>query len=825
MTALTDNSLTRASDAPDPAESRADSSSRPTEHTTQDIAGLAALVCDTPFAALTLGGFDVTWYRFGARMKDDACPKHNPFNAFAIQCTELFEVPDASQDVRFAATTPVLDGRTVCFYAGAPLRAADGSVVGTLAVLDAVSRRLSATQRAALLSLARHGAKQLALCEELIVARARVESAPVAIYHTDECGQVIYANPEYRRFLSLGPAESLDNWANGVHPDDRPRMEAAWADYCRNPRPVTFEWRSVRRDGTSRVLTEQVVAADGTAGFIGTIADITEHVEARANLQRAETLSHQTFEQAPIGIVYADREGRVLHANPAFCNLLGFASNEIEATSIARLTHDTDVAHNATEFERLWRGEIDVVDVETRYVRTDRRAVWVRVTTALVRDANGVPTCAVKFLRDISARKDLAAALLQNQRLLHAVIADLPVAIRACDVEGRVFLHNSAAAELFAIGTADDPSSGAQGPNPVTVDVFLLDGKTPVSSEEQPLARALRGETVTNVELVIARPGGEVRTTLDSARRLTGQNGECLGAVAITQDVTEKKKLEGELAHAQKLESIGQLAAGIAHEINTPAQFIGDNVRFLQESIGEVLCIIERLIPLMIIDGAATISAGETAALLETVDMSYLREEVPKAIAQSLEGIDRISKIVGAMKEFSHPALDKTPHDLNRAIVSTITVASNEWRYVADVKTEFDADLPRVQVMPGAFNQVILNILVNAAHAVGAIVAEAPGTKGIITISTRKVSNWAEIRIQDTGCGIPEKIRDRIFDPFFTTKAVGKGTGQGLAIAHDVIVNKHNGTITVESAPGLGSTFVLRLPLDSTATDTAAAAA
>jgi PAS domain S-box-containing protein len=538
-----------------------------------------------------------------------------------------------------------------------------------------------------------------------------------------------------------------------------------------------------------------------------------KHLEAQTILTHAETLSHHTFEQAPIGIVYADRDGRVLRTNPAFCNLLGFTSRDFETTSIAQLTHEEDIAHNAAEFERLWRGEIGVIDVEKRYVRKDRRAVWVRVTTALVRDANGVPACAVEFLRDISARKDLAAALLQNQRLLQAVIADLPVAVRACDAEGRVFLHNSAAAELYAIGSADERGS----------DIFLPDGKTPVPSEERPLARALRGEVVTNMELVIAQPGGVVRTTLGSARRLTGQNGECLGAVAITQDVTQKRSLERELANAQKLESIGQLAAGIAHEINTPTQFIGDNIRFLQQSVGDVLSIVERLLPLVVKDDAATISASEIAGFLERVDVDYLREEVPKAMTQSLEGVERIAKIVGAMKEFSHPAVDKSPHDLNRAIASTVTVASNEWKYVADLKSDFDADLSFVPVMLGAFNQVILNIVVNAAHAIGAVVAEAPGTKGMITVSTRKAENWAEIRVQDTGCGIPEEVRGRIFDPFFTTKEVGKGTGQGLAIAHDVIVKKHNGTLTVESAVGLGTTVIVRLPLESVAPDAAAA--
>jgi signal transduction histidine kinase len=278
------------------------------------------------------------------------------------------------------------------------------------------------------------------------------------------------------------------------------------------------------------------------------------------------------------------------------------------------------------------------------------------------------------------------------------------------------------------------------------------------------------------------------------------------------------------LAQAQKLEAIGQLSAGIAHEINTPTQFIGDNVRFLQESVGEALGIIARLVPFVNMDASTLIPAGEIASLLQATDVDYLREEVPKAIAQSLEGVERIAKIVGAMKEFSHPATEKTPYDLNRAIANTITVATNEWKYVAVIETQFDSSLPPVPVMPGAFNQVILNILVNAAHAVGQVVAATPDAKGVITVSTRTYPEWAEIRIQDSGGGIPENIRERIFDPFFTTKAVGKGTGQGLAIAHDVIVTKHQGTIAVEGAPGLGTTFVLRLPLNAIVSETAAVA-
>ena len=783
------------------------------------VAALAALSCDAPLATLAMPGVDLTWRQSSGLSESSDNTQECSLNAYVRRSAELLEVPDLAEDERFLAARPVFEGRAAVFYAAAPISAADGRVLGTLAVLDFIARRLNPEQRAALLTLARQAA-MLATCDELVLSRGLVESAPVAIYHTDARGNITYSNAEYRRILNLGPDEPLDNWAIGVHPEDRPRMEAAWADYCRNPRPVTFEWRSMSRDGASRVLTEQVVAAVGITGFVGTITDITERVAALASLQRAETLFRDTFEQAPVGIVYAARDGRILRANSTFCRMLGFDVREIESKSVIELTHELDIAESAAAFEQLWRGESGFVDVEKRYVHADRHAVWVRVTTALVRDENGVPSCAVEFLRDISARKELATALLQNQQLLQAVLADVPVAIVACDTKGAIVLHNRVADELFAIAPAEDANSQTPTPYPIGVQVFLPDGLTRVPREQRPLARALRGETVSHVELVVTRSGDAARTTVNSARQLVGPNGECLGAVAVTQDVTQMKTLERDLVQAQKLESIGQLSAGIAHEINTPTQFIGDNIRFLQESFREVLGLAETLKALVANPADGTVAAAPIAAALDGPDFAYLREEIPKAIVQSLDGIERIAKIVRAMKDFSHPGLEKTPIDLNHAIESTITVASNEWKYVAEVNTEFDSALPPVPMMPGAFNQVILNIIVNAAHAVSAALGDSPSAKGTITIVTRRRDGWAEILISDTGCGIPAKIINRIFDPFFTTKPVGKGTGQGLAIAHDVVVKKHGGTISVDSEPGVGTTFRLRLPLESTSPST-----
>ena len=288
--------------------------------------------------------------------------------------------------------------------------------------------------------------------------------------------------------------------------------------------------------------------------------------------------------------------------------------------------------------------------------------------------------------------------------------------------------------------------------------------------------------------------------------------------LALEKEITERKLLEGQLVQEQKLASIGQLAAGIAHEINTPAQYVGDNTRFLQESFRDIFDVFEKYHHLLETTKAGSVPQAlveEMETALEEADIAFLSEEIPTAIEHSLEGIDRVTGIVQAMRAFSHPGVsEKTPIDLNKAIESTITVARNEWKYVAEMEMDFDVDLPLVHCLPGELNQVILNIILNAAHAIADVVGDGSKGKGTITIGTHRENDWAEIRISDTGTGIPEAVRSKVFDPFFTTKEVGKGTGQGLAIAHNVVVEKHGGTITLESEMGKGTTFIIRLPIE-----------
>jgi PAS domain S-box-containing protein len=299
-------------------------------------------------------------------------------------------------------------------------------------------------------------------------------------------------------------------------------------------------------------------------------------------------------------------------------------------------------------------------------------------------------------------------------------------------------------------------------------------------------------------------------------------------ALLLVHDITERRQaerqrdlMEVQLRHSQKLESIGQLAAGIAHEINTPTQYVGNNVRFLQEAFADLRTLMveyDRLLTAAKGEALSREALQQIVIAAERADTTYLLEEVPKAIQQTLEGVERIRTLVAAMKEFSHPgSKEKTPLNLNKAIESTLTVARSEWKYLADLETDYDSSLPLVSCLASEFNQAILNLIVNAAHAIADVVGTGGSGKGKIRVQTRDCPDCVEIRIADTGSGIPEKVRPRIFDPFFTTKAVGRGTGQGLAIVRSVVVDKHQGSIHFETEEGKGTTFIIRLPHDGKA--------
>jgi signal transduction histidine kinase len=278
--------------------------------------------------------------------------------------------------------------------------------------------------------------------------------------------------------------------------------------------------------------------------------------------------------------------------------------------------------------------------------------------------------------------------------------------------------------------------------------------------------------------------------------------------------IAEKSK---ELSQAQRLESIGALAAGIAHEINTPMQFVSDNIEFLDDCsrrLFEVVDAYEHNLSTQAQPKTWEVRWAELGEVIQRNQFPRIRQQIPQAISESREGIDRVISIVRAMKEFSHPEDEiKVSVDLNNAVKSAATITRNRWKFVARMDLVLDPDLPTVRCIPGEIHQVLLNLIVNAADAIAEKNGPESDQLGTISIHTRCTNSHVTLEVTDTGCGIPEDIRSRVFDQFFTTKDVGKGTGQGLAICFNIVVTKHQGTLDVSSTEGVGSTFRVTLPV------------
>ena len=328
------------------------------------------------------------------------------------------------------------------------------------------------------------------------------------------------------------------------------------------------------------------------------------------------------------------------------------------------------------------------------------------------------------------------------------------------------------------------------------------------------LEDTLRGEIPEAVELVDS--GDDIKAI---SQCMTIILGRLKGQVRAVE--RERNLLERQLYQARKLESIGMLAAGIAHEINTPVQFVGDNAKFIFNALDKTRSLADRYRELL--DSFEALSPRELAdarrSAEQEADLAFLRDEIPKAIAQTREGLERVTRIAAALRDFSYMGDDTRPEpaDINAAIQTTITISRNEWKYVADMATELDPTLPLVQCYPGDIKQVLIILITNAAQAVkeaaGAASQNGKMKKGTITISTRLAQKNVEIHVTDTGPGIPAAVQPRIFDPFFTTKKIGEGTGQGLAIAYASVVKKHGGEMTFETEEGKGTTFLITIPV------------
>jgi PAS domain S-box-containing protein len=384
--------------------------------------------------------------------------------------------------------------------------------------------------------------------------------------------------------------------------------------------------------------------------------------------------------------------------------------------------------------------------------------------------------------------------------------------IYGVDLHGCVTFMNRSAAAMLQCAPADVLGQNSH-------DLFCRPRKEKHSHlpEDCPIARTIATHEGIRTEPNDLRRTNDTKFEAEFSVFPLLEAGQMKGAVVCFNDVTDRKRMEVELRHAQKLEAVGALAAGIAHEINTPIQFVGDNTRFLQDAFRDIATLVkayEDLCQAAEKGGVGDESLQRVQVARKKADWEYLEAEVPKALEQALDGVNRVATIVRGMKEFSHVdrSSQKAAADLNKALESTLIVARNELKYVADVEVRL-GDIPAVHCHLGDLNQVFLNLLINAAHAIGDAV-KGTQKKGCIEVRTRQDGDWIEVAISDTGTGVPEAVREKIFDPFFTTKEVGKGTGQGLALARAVVVEKHGGTLTFDTEMGKGTTFYIRLPLE-----------
>jgi PAS domain S-box-containing protein len=401
--------------------------------------------------------------------------------------------------------------------------------------------------------------------------------------------------------------------------------------------------------------------------------------------------------------------------------------------------------------------------------------------------------------------KEGAANRSAQQRYLQPLQESL-VPIFLTTPEGEIVAANRAMVELLGYESEADLKRRN------AADLYA----NPLDRITQTRARLEAHGVLRNAEIKLKRKDDVRLDVLNTIRVLSFPDGTrlyegvCTDVTAMRRAVEEKLALEEQLHLAQKLEAIGQLASGIAHEINTPIQFVGDNAYFLRDSFQKVGAALRRYRELVRADTAPSPAetAIEAAKVDKKVNLEALLPEVAQAFEESFEGITRVTEIVRAMKEFAHPGDGELAAvDLNQAILTTLVVARNEYKHIADVETDL-GELPPVTCRKGEINKVFLNMVINATHAI----EKKSAGRGLIVLKTRCDGEHAIVTIADNGCGIPPSVIGRIFDPFFTTKPVGKGTGQGLAIARSVVLG-HGGRIDVASAPGNGATFTIRIPL------------
>ncbi|MFQ5580792.1 MAG: PAS domain S-box protein, partial [Nitrospiria bacterium] len=559
--------------------------------------------------------------------------------------------------------------------------------------------------------------------------------------------------------------------------------------------------------------------------------EITEREKAEREARESEARIHSILDTATDAIITIGEKGIIETFNHSAEQIFGYTSREVVGHNISMLMPSPDrEKHDGYLSRYMETGKSNILGAgrETLGQRKDASTFPIELSVSKVDQGDRMIFTGI--IRDITKQKKA-----DRERQLAATVFNASTeAITITDADKKILSVNPAFSRITGYSAEE-----VIGKTPQILQSGLLDANF----------YKKMWDTINTVghwqgEIMNKRKDGKFYPEWLSITKVKNQKGKVIQYIGLFSDITEKKnsekklsalnddlksandklnhemaereQMEIELRMAQKLEAVGQLAAGIAHEINTPMQYLGDNVHFLKTAFEDYLEVIETYqkasLALSEVPGQEAL-IEEIKEAEEIADLSYLTEHLPKSFERTFEGIERVSTIVKAMKDFSHPdQREKSLTDINKGLTSTLTVARNEYKYVADIKTEF-GKLPHILCHAGEINQVFLNLIVNAAHAIGDEVKDTQ-EKGKIYIKTEvENNNFVLITIRDSGTGIPEEIRKRVFDPFFTTKEVGRGTGQGLAIARSTVKEKHGGSLTLESKVGQGTTFFIRLPI------------
>ncbi len=674
-----------------------------------------------------------------------------------------------------------------------------------------------------------------------------MEAAEELIHTMSADGRLTYANPRWLTKLGYTKNEVL---GRSILDFVSPRFEA----HCRK---LLFDPEDgIRQQATQSVFLDrngQEVFIKGTLirrskrNGPGSLMCIARDVTTEQEVKKQIDLQLAALKAAANGIVISDRNGVIRWVNPAFSQLTGYSFEEAVGRNpkILKSGH-----HNPDFYIDMWKTILDG-RVWRGLIRNRHKDGYVYIedmTITPVRDVDGTISHFVAVKQDTTERfkaeqelkqqwdrldelvrertqeldttNDLLRRDIEERRRVEKELARFATAI---DQLAEMIVMTDSKGRIEYVNAAFEQITGYQENEVIGNKFSLLKSGRHDNAFYQNLWQTISRGNVWSGHIINRRKDGTLYEEEQTISPIRDEVGRLVSYLAVKRDVTQVMQLEKQLSQAQKLESIGRLAAGIAHEVNTPTQYVGDNTSFVHSAIIDLVRLFKPLKQLVenTKNNRDTRSDFQTLnQLLSEIDLDFLETEIPLALKQSLDGLDRVSEIVRAMKEFSHPGSEKkTEVDLNQAIASTITVCRNEWKYVATIETDFARNLPRVPCLVGPLNQVFLNLIVNAAHTISDVVENGKKGRGIIRIRTSEQNGGIEVHISDTGTGIPEDIRDKIFDPFFTTKEVGKGSGQGLAISHNVIVEKHGGSIQVESEIGSGTTFIIWLPISKTYTE------